>query len=457
MSLNIVSLFAGCGGLDLGFHELGAKLVYACDSDISATKCFNYNLGNSAILRDVTSEAFDDDLKNLSNIDVVLGGFPCQGFSKSGPKKKDDPRNVLYKSMVKAVKILKPKVFIAENVDGIAQNFKGKYIDDITGDFEKIGYKVEYRILNAVNFGIPQFRRRIIFVGILNSISSNNFKWPEYSHEGGARNGEFKTRWDINNQINLFNQDRKQLAPPITIGEAIGDLTIKDEHFSDHTFIELSDKQEKIISKINEGQKLCNVRFSETSVFTWEIPEVFGKISKREKGILEIIAKNRRKKRFGDIPNGNPLSIAVVNQLAREDYQIKEFEDLVYKNYLKQKGDKYDLKGAMFCSGLYKRPQWNAPAPTIITVFHSPRYFVHPKENRPFTIRECARLQSFPDSFCFLESGISKKDAYRLIGNAVPPLLGRRIAEKVFGLLNVKCHNETKELYPNYSRKVSRV
>ena len=111
----------------------------------------------------------------------------------------------------------------------------------------------------------------------------------------------------------------------------------------------------------------------------------------------------------------------------------------------------------MFCSGLFKRPKWNSPSPTVITVFDNPRYFVHPKENRPFTIRECARLQSFPDSFHFLESGISKKDAYRLIGNAVPPLLGKRIAQEVFNLLQVNYNNEVKELYPNYRREVSRI
>ena len=282
MSLNVVSLFAGCGGLDLGFHELGANLVYACDNDKSATKCFNYNLGDKALHRDVTSEEFENDIQNLENIDIVLGGFPCQGFSKSGPKKKNDPRNILYKSMVHAVNVLRPKVFIAENVDGIAQNFKGKYINDIISGFEDIGYKIEYRILNAVNFGIPQFRRRIIFVGVLNNVDKV-FNWPEYTHSGGARNGEFKTLWEVNSQINLFTQKKEKLAESVTIGEAIGDLLAIDKNIPDHTFVEISDKQGKIINRINEGQKLCNVRFSETSVYTWQIPEVFGKISAREK------------------------------------------------------------------------------------------------------------------------------------------------------------------------------
>jgi DNA (cytosine-5)-methyltransferase 1 len=90
-------------------------------------------------------------------------------------------------------------------------------------------------------------------------------------------------------------------------------------------------------------------------------------------------------------------------------------------------GEKFDLKGAMFCSGLFKRPRWDEPAPTVLTNFHNPRYFLHPSENRPFSLRECARLQTFPDDFVFAVDGsdASLIDGYRLVGNAVPPTVGR--------------------------------
>jgi len=454
--MRIVSLFAGCGGLDLGFHKLGAEIAYACDNNNAAVKCFNFNYGDKAKLADVTSEEFNSDINQLSDIDVVLGGFPCQGFSKSGPKKLGDPRNILYKSMASTVNKLQPKVFVAENVDGMAQNFKGQFIEQIRNDFEEIGYNIEYRILNAVNFGVPQYRRRIIFVGIRSDIKST-FEWPTITHAGNSRNGEFKTAIDNQLEVNLFNQLAIKLDNAKTIKDSVSDLLSNNSEVPDHTFVEIKEDQKKIIKHISEGQKLCNVRFSDTSVYTWEIPEVYGKTSKRERKLLEIIAKNRRKKKYGTIPNGNPLSIQDVNELSSIEYKEQEVLNLVDKKYLKIKDGKYDLKGALFCSGLYKRPKWDAPSPTIITVFDNPRFFVHPIQDRPFTIRECARLQSFPDSFLFTKSGITKKDAYRLIGNAVPPILGERIAEKVFDLFTEINSNEIKTMQAKNRRKVSRV
>lgn len=443
MSFSVVSLFSGCGGLDLGFHRKGTQLLYACDNDLAAVKCFTANFNHEAILRDVQDETFIQDLESIGEADIVLGGFPCQGFSKSGPKNVNDPRNRLYSAMVEAVSILRPKLFVAENVDGMAQNYKGQYVTQITQDFAKLGYEVEHRILNAADFGVPQHRRRIIFVGIHEDLDPTAFTWPSPTHKGGTRNGEFKSGIILNGQPTLFDQAPRKLEKPVTIKQAIGDLLAASRDFPDHTFIPPTREQGIIIEKIGVGQKLCNVRFANTSVYTWQIPEVFGEVSEREIRLLETIGKNRRKKKYGDIPNGNPLSIETVNGLAGEDFQPEEFEALEAKGYLKKKDGKYDLKGAMFCSGLFKRPNWNAPSPTVITVFYNPRYFVHPAQNRPFTIREVARLQSFPDDFEFLSAGISEKDAYRLIGNAVPPKLGEHIAESVLEFLERQSIHET--------------
>ena len=167
-------------------------------------------------------------------------------------------------------------------------------------------------------------------------------------------------------------------------------------------------------------------------------------MSDRERQILQTIGKNRRKKIYGTIPNGNPLALEVISELSGLKIELSELKTLVDKGYLKEIDVKYDLKGAMFCSGLYKRPLWNEPAPTILTVFNNPRYFFHPKLPRPFTIRECARLQSFPDSFEFLASGITIEDAYRVIGNAVPPLLAQAIeAEVRHFFTTIRSNNET--------------
>lgn len=422
--MRIASLYSGCGGLDFGFHESGNEVVYACDNEPAAVKCFNHNYGNDiAVIRDVESPEFENDLENLEDIGLVLGGFPCQGFSKSGPKKKDDSRNKLYLGMVKAVRVLQPRFFVAENVDGMAQNYKGELLNTIYSDFEALGYHVKYNILNAVNYGVPQYRRRVLFVGFREIEDYENFEWPSPTHQGGSRNGEFK----LKNETDLFRLS--ELPEALTISDSLHDLLESDYGTNDHVWGNFPERQEKIIRHIGEGQKLCNVRFSSTSVYTWQIPEVFGTVTEREIILLETIGKNRRKKVYGSIPNGNPLSIETVNELSELNFTKAEFDSLVEKGYLKIKSEvKYDLKGAMFCSGLYKRPNWNEPSPTVITVFDSPRYFVHPIEDRPFSIRECARLQSFPDEFEFLPSGVSIKEAYKLIGNAVPVGLSRAIA-----------------------------
>ncbi len=113
---------------------------------------------------------------------------------------------------------------------------------------------------------------------------------------------------------------------------------------------------------------------------------------------------------------------------------------MLVKGYLKEIDGKHDLKGAMFCSGLFKRPCWDEPSPTVLTNFYNPRYFLHPLKNRPFTLRECARLQSFPDDFRFLDDtgAVDLVSGYRLVGNAVPPLVSRAFADAALASLPAK-------------------
>lgn len=436
MKLKAVSLFCGCGGLDWGFHEHNVEIVAAIDNDVAAIKCYNHNFGKGGINLSVKDPEFKKKIQEIGNVDIVIGGFPCQGFSKSGPKKKDDPRNTLYESMVYAIQILKPSVFVAENVDGLAQNYKGEFLSKIFNDFNSLGYLVEYKIIDAADFGVPQHRRRIIFIG---AKSSSKIEWPNPSHIAKMRNGEFLSKDLLKAEIGLF---AKNTPPAITIKRAIGDLLGKLGEVEDHVIRKMRPEELKIIQRIGIGQKLCNVRFSETSVYTWQIPEVFGEVSDREIKILETIAKNRRKKSYGNIPNGNPLSTEVISQLCNIEVTRNDIDGLINKKYIKEIDGKFDIMGAMFCSGLYKRPLWNEPSPTIITVFHSPRFMLHPSENRSLSIRECARLQSFPDNFHFLKSGISIEDSYRLIGNAVAPKLAYQIAENVIKLIKKKIKNE---------------
>ena len=431
----VVSLFSGCGGLDSGFKELGFDLIYSCDIDPAAVDCYARNIDPRVYIRDITSTEFQQDIAEIKTCDVVLGGFPCQGFSKAGPKNARDKRNTLYIEMKNAIALLRPQIFIAENVDGISQNFQGAYLERIIADFALIGYQVKYQIIDAVAFGLPQHRRRIFFVGVEQS-AHKCFSWPEPTHIFKRRNGEAK--------IHTPEQQRQQTTPwqmdtperPLpqriqTIRDAMQDIRALDDTIPDHKITyRWPRKYNTIFQAIREGQKLCNVRLASTSVHTWQIPAVFGPVSGREILILETIARYRRHKKYGDIPNGNPLPLDEIERLSDLENIQQEIESLHSKGYIKAKNAGYDLKGAMFCSGLFKRPLWNEPAPTVLTNFHNPRYFLHPLEARPFTLRECARLQGFPDAFLFTGPTIpvSLESGYRLVGNAVPPILSRVLA-----------------------------
>jgi DNA (cytosine-5)-methyltransferase 1 len=194
-----------------------------------------------------------------------------------------------------------------------------------------------------------------------------------------------------------------------------------------------SSKYNLIFNQIRPGQKLCNVRFSDTSVYTWRIPEVFGEVDDEEVQILETIAKNRRHKKFGNKANGNPLSLSTIEELSGLFNVQDKINRLVLAGYLKEEDNKFDLKGAMFASGLFRRPNWDEPSQTVLTNYHNPRYFLHPLRDRPFSARECARLQGFPDDFLFSwgDYHVRLEDRYTLIGNAVAVPVSRAIANSV--------------------------
>ena len=173
------SLFCGAGGLDMGFDHAGFRTIWANDFDADACKT-HQNWSNATV---VCGDISKVDYAAIPVSDVILGGFPCQGFSLSGPRKIDDSRNVLYKHYVKLVRQNKPLAFIGENVKGLLTMGDGQIIDAIIADFAKCGYDVYYKLVNAKNFGVPQDRERVIIVGFRKDLHIRSFELPETNGE----------------------------------------------------------------------------------------------------------------------------------------------------------------------------------------------------------------------------------------------------------------------------------
>ena len=176
---SVVSLFCGAGGLDMGFHNKGFKILWSNDFDKDACKTHELWSKSKVVCGDIKKIDFDE----IPYSDVILGGFPCQGFSLAGPRKIDDSRNTLYKSFVKLVDEKKPKMFVAENVKGLLSMGDGAIFEAIIKDFEDKGYKVFYQLFNTKDYEVPQDRQRVIIVGIRNDLNYDNFKFPEKSNK----------------------------------------------------------------------------------------------------------------------------------------------------------------------------------------------------------------------------------------------------------------------------------
>ncbi len=172
---SVVSLFAGAGGLDLGFENQGFKTIWANDIDKDA--CDTFKLWSNAEV--MQGDIGQIDFNDIPRSDVIMGGFPCQGFSLAGPRKLDDKRNVLYKHFVKLVEEKQPYVFIAENVKGILTLGDGTIIEAIIEDFSNRGYNVFPTLLNAANYGVPQDRWRVIMIGFRKDIGITEYEFPK--------------------------------------------------------------------------------------------------------------------------------------------------------------------------------------------------------------------------------------------------------------------------------------
>ena len=211
--MKVVSLFSGAGGLDLGFIQAGHTIVWANDLYADAVATYRHNIGNHIVEKDIKDIASSD----IPDCDIVIGGFPCQGFSVANTKRHSlDERNVLYKELLRVIRDKQPKYFLAENVKGILSLNKGESFKMIINDFSSLNYNVVYKILNAADYGVPQTRERVIIIGVRKDVDFT-YEYPEPTH---------------------FKQPNSGEATWVSAGEAVSQLPDPDQpnNVANHTY-----------------------------------------------------------------------------------------------------------------------------------------------------------------------------------------------------------------------------
>ena len=349
--LKVIDLFCGCGGLSEGFRLAGYEIVGGVDFNEPAIRTYNLNFkGAKGICCDLLSMDKTQIVKefgDLSDIDVIIGGPPCQGFSAANRYKTEgeDPRNKLFFEFVKFVDLAQPKAVVIENVRGIVTSNNGYAKDRIYEIFESRGYAVNHMILSASDYGVPQRRQRNFFVMIKNG-----------------------TKFDFGKL--------KKVSREVTVEDAIGELYDHESNDSNDPFY-LSEKP------ATEYRKY--LRASDNGVPNHEVRYPAEKVQHR----------------ISFVPQGG------------------NWEDVPEELWPTDRKNRH--------SSAYKRLAVDQPSCTIDTGNNHSNYF-HPLYNRIPTVREAARLQSFPDDFVFVGN---RSEQYRQVGNAVPPLLAKAIADKL--------------------------
>jgi DNA (cytosine-5)-methyltransferase 1 len=370
----------------------GFQCASAFDKDKKAIQVHKKNIDCARTENiDLSSEEVD---LSLPDAEVLIAGPPCQGFSTAGKMKENDHRNSLLQVVTRISKIVKPKVIVVENVLGLKSSKMRHHYDRLIESLKKLHFKTETFICDSSDYGVPQSRKRLFIIAWNNKLSFMN----------NISLNDLKDRKSVNEALANINADIKNHEPKLLSSDT-------------NDFL--------IASRIKTGQKLCDVRGGSHAVHTWDIPEIFGAINDKEKTILELIRALRRKERRRDYGDSDPVLIKRIE----EELSFspgKYINSLIKKDYLCQKEEGIDLTHSF--NGWYRRLDGMGFSPTVDTRFGRPKYFLHPTENRGLTVREAARLQTFPDDFIFEGT---EAEQYRMIGNAVPPKMAKVIAQFV--------------------------
>jgi len=209
--VRVVSLFSGAGGLDLGFLQEGHELIWANENYKDAFDTYHKNLGDHIVFGDIR----DIPSSEIPECDIVIGGFPCQGFSIANAKRSEkDSRNRLYLEFPRVIRDKKPKYFLAENVKGLVSLCKGKVLEMIVGDFVRAGYHIKHKVLDAANYGVPQHRERIIFIGIRKDLHEE-IEFPEPTHSDPSLSASFQKKPWVSVGEALYNIPEPDDAPTL--------------------------------------------------------------------------------------------------------------------------------------------------------------------------------------------------------------------------------------------------
>lgn len=395
----VISLFSGAGGMDLGFINAGFEIVWANDFFKEAVESYKKNVDNRIVFGDITKI---DSSQMPDDIDLVIGGFPCQGFSVANTKRSmKDARNFLYKEMLRVIKDKQPKFFVAENVKGILSMKKGKVIEMIKNDFKNLGYKVDARLLNAAEYGIPQARERVVIIG--NRIGVDN-PYPKATHWVDSKKYESK----------------EGLKDPVTVEQTIGFLSN----------VRLSDKP--IILK--DGTIIYN-HMASTNVYD----KFWGRKYKVDQAkICDYLRMWRDKAGYTtkkvDEHFGYKYTAGHWFRKDNHSGSIPKPSDWWELKKIFGFDNKYDKKVTTMVEKKIKFEQslritnWDRPSDTITATCPE----IHVNKERRLSARECAMLQTFPMDYQFIGS---LNVVYRQIGNAVPVKLAEQIAQGIYDVL----------------------
>lgn len=350
---NVLDLFCGCGGISEGFALAGFNIAGGIDFNEYATITFKHNFKNAKVHNtDITIFPDKQIIEEYGDVDVIVGGPPCQGFSSANrwQKEMDDPRNKLFFEYIRFVQRIHPKVIMIENVRGLLTRDGGYAINRIKEILGGEEYNISYQVLDASNYGVPQNRKRAIIIGV---------------------------RKDYKDRFFDFNNIKKQSKT--TVDDAIGEL---------YSFEDKPDGK-KVIETPADSPLRKFLRTKDNTILDQDIVYPAQKVQDRIK----------------HVPQGG------------------NWQDVPEELWPTNRKNRH--------SSAYKRLDPQTQSCTIDTGNAHSNYF-HPVYNRIPTIRESARLQSFPDSFEFQGPRGSK---YRQIGNAVPPLLAKAIADAIMKIL----------------------